>query len=89
MLRDAPAHSSERIVPSGTLTLARHADVPDWGELAVAGGYFDQSHLIHDVGELTGTSPVQLVRASEQVKDLHLAERDGVKFFQDPGRERT
>jgi len=68
--------------------LARRADAPDWGQVALACGYFDQSHLIHDVRELTGTSPVQLVRASEHVKDLHLAVPEGVKFFQDPGSAR-
>jgi AraC-like DNA-binding protein len=52
--------------------LAR-AGAPDWARLALACGYFDQAHLINDVRELTGTSPTQLVRASEQVKDLHLA----------------
>jgi AraC-like DNA-binding protein len=28
-----------------------------WGELAVACGYFDQAHLIHDFRRFTGTSP--------------------------------
>lgn len=69
--------------------LARHANIPDWGELAVASGYFDQSHLIHDVSEFTGTSPAQLMRVGRPVKDLHLADRDGVKFLQDPGDERS
>jgi AraC-like DNA-binding protein len=53
--------------------LARRAAAPDWGRLAVTCGYFDQSHLIHDVREFTGTSPSQLGPASEQVKELHLA----------------
>jgi AraC-like DNA-binding protein len=63
--------------------LARSAGVPDWGQLARDCGYFDQSHLIHDVSEFTGASPRQLVPASEQVKELHLAVPDGVKFLQD------
>jgi AraC-like DNA-binding protein len=57
--------------------LARSAPGPDWGRLAAACGYFDQSHLIHDVGEFTGTSPSHLAAASEQVKELHLAVAEG------------
>jgi transcriptional regulator GlxA family with amidase domain len=56
--------------------LARRMDAPDWAKLARACGYFDQSHLINDVSEFTGTSPRQLVPASEEVKDLHLAVPD-------------
>jgi AraC-like DNA-binding protein len=56
--------------------LARRIDAPDWGRVARACGYFDQSHLINDVSEFTGTSPSQLVPASEQVKELHLAVPD-------------
>jgi AraC-like DNA-binding protein len=63
--------------------LARRADVPDWGRLARECGYFDQSHLIHDVSEFTGTSPKQLGPASAEVKELHLAVPDGVTFLQD------
>ncbi|HKH50884.1 MAG TPA: DUF6597 domain-containing transcriptional factor [Mycobacterium sp.] len=66
--------------------LARRTPAPDWGRLAVTCGYFDQSHLIHDVSEFTGTSPRQLGAASEQVKDLHLAVPDEVKFLQDADR---
>jgi AraC-like DNA-binding protein len=66
--------------------LARRADAPDWGQLARDCGYFDQSHLIHDVSEFTGTSPRQLGPASEQVKQLHLAMPEGVKFLQDADR---
>ncbi|MDT5323269.1 MAG: hypothetical protein QOF25_421 [Mycobacterium sp.] len=64
--------------------LARRDGAPDWGRLALACGYFDQSHLIHDVSEFAGTSPLQLVRTSEQVKDFHLAVPEGVNFLQDP-----
>jgi AraC-like DNA-binding protein len=53
--------------------LARRGDAVDWAPLARACGYFDQSHLIHDVSEFTGMSPSQLAPASEQVKELHLA----------------
>ncbi|HZJ66823.1 MAG TPA: helix-turn-helix transcriptional regulator [Kofleriaceae bacterium] len=46
---------------------------PDWARLAAACGYFDQSHLIHDFRELTGMSPVSVMRASAGVKDHHVA----------------
>ena len=62
---------------------------PDWARLARACGYFDQSHLINDIGEFTGTSPRQLVPASEEVKELHLAVPDQVKFLQDADRAPT
>ncbi len=66
--------------------LARRIGAPDWGRLARACGYFDQSHLIHDVTEFTGTSPRQLGPASEEVKELHLAVAEEVKFLQDADR---
>lgn len=56
--------------------LARRAGRPDWGRLAIECGYFDQSHLIHDFRELTGMSPVLVVRSSEGVKDNHVAARE-------------
>jgi AraC-like DNA-binding protein len=63
--------------------LAKRGSPPDWAQLARACGYFDQSHLIHDVSEFTGTSPMRLVPASEPVKEFHLAVPDEVKFLQD------
>ncbi|MRW88206.1 helix-turn-helix domain-containing protein [Pseudoduganella sp. FT26W] len=33
------------------------APAPDWAELALACGYFDQSHLIHDFQEFAGNAP--------------------------------
>jgi AraC-like DNA-binding protein len=68
--------------------LARRAHTPDWGELAAACGYFDQSHLVHDVTEFTGTSPRQLGPAGEEVKEFHLAVPEQVTFLQDAPRAR-
>jgi AraC-like DNA-binding protein len=69
--------------------LARRGGATDWAQLARASGYFDQSHLIHDVSEFTGTSPRELGPASQQVKELHLAIPEGVKFLQDADHERS
>ncbi|MYM33693.1 helix-turn-helix domain-containing protein [Duganella sp. FT94W] len=33
------------------------APAPDWAQLALACGYFDQSHLIHDFQEFCGSAP--------------------------------
>ena len=55
------------------LSHARHDVTPHWARLAIACGYFDQSHLINEVRELTGMSPIQLVAASAHVKDNHVA----------------
>ncbi|MBN9522229.1 AraC family transcriptional regulator [bacterium] len=38
--------------------LVRMATEPDWAAVAVACGFFDQSHLIRDFGEFSGLSPV-------------------------------
>lgn len=35
----------------------RHEHDPDWAELAVDGGFYDQSHLIHEFAELIGLTP--------------------------------
>ena len=52
--------------------LARRTKALDWGQLALACGYFDQSHLINEVREFTGTTPEGLLRATAQFEDLHL-----------------
>jgi AraC-like DNA-binding protein len=38
--------------------LVRKETEPDWAAVAVACGFFDQSHLIRDFGEFSGLSPV-------------------------------
>ena len=37
--------------------LAEKLKAPDWARLAVTCGYFDQSHLIHDFNEFSGSTP--------------------------------
>jgi len=41
--------------------LVRDAMEPDWAEVALECGFFDQSHLIRDFGEFSGLSPVAYV----------------------------
>jgi AraC-like DNA-binding protein len=41
--------------------LVRKATEPDWAAVALACGFFDQSHLIRDFGEFSGLSPVAYV----------------------------
>jgi transcriptional regulator GlxA family with amidase domain len=53
--------------------LVRKATAPDWAAVAVACGYFDQSHLIRDFGQFSGLSPVaHLHQRSEHVLPNHV-----------------
>ncbi|WP_343073580.1 helix-turn-helix domain-containing protein [Pyxidicoccus fallax] len=47
----------------------RHATEPDWGAIAAATGYYDQSHLITDFKALTGATPREFLgRRSRSVR---------------------
>ena len=56
--------------------LAEKLAAPDWAELAVACGYFDQSHLIKDFKEFSGSTPnlysVQQHQKDARLKDNHV-----------------
>ena len=56
--------------------LAEKLETPDWAELAVACGYFDQSHLIKDFQEFSGSTPrtysVQQHHKDARLKDNHV-----------------
>jgi AraC-like DNA-binding protein len=56
------------------LALAGRPAARSWGALALAAGYFDQSHLIREFVELSGFSPERLAeRATVPVKENHVA----------------
>jgi AraC-like DNA-binding protein len=46
----------------GTLRLLRTAETPQWAEIALCAGYYDQSHLINEFRALSGLTPQQLVQ---------------------------
>lgn len=56
--------------------LAEKLETPDWAELAVACGYFDQSHLIRDFQEFSGSTPrtysLQQHHKDARLKDNHV-----------------
>lgn len=56
--------------------LAEKRAAPQWAELAVACGYFDQSHLIKDFKEFSGSTPkiysVQQQHKDARFKDNHV-----------------
>ncbi len=43
-------------------TLTDRSEKPDWAQLALLCGYFDQSHLINDFQEFSGLSPTEYLR---------------------------
>lgn len=62
------------------LARAERSDGAEWGRIAVASGYFDQSHLIRDFLEFTGFSPKALRRRrGERVKEHHVALTGGAE----------
>jgi AraC-like DNA-binding protein len=54
-----------------TVTLLHRAQAVDWAETALACGYCDQSHMIHDFQDFAGLSPANyLARRSEHMNHV-------------------
>ena len=69
-----PPKRVARVLRFERLTALLDAPAPvDWARAAAELGYFDQSHLVREVRDLSGLSPTAL-----------RAEREGVNFVQDP-----
>jgi AraC-like DNA-binding protein len=49
-----------------TRTEAERLKHPDWAQLALTYGYFDQSHLINDFQEFSGLSPTEYFDQHQQ-----------------------
>ena len=65
------------------LDLTRSSSTPDWADIVVACGYFDQSHLIHDFRTFSGLTPTELHRQrSERLLTNQLPPAGQVNFFQ-------
>ncbi|MCP3143747.1 helix-turn-helix domain-containing protein [Pyxidicoccus xibeiensis] len=57
-----------------TLAMAELPPVPDWPQLALECGYFDQSHMIRDFVAFSGFSPAAFLRhRGAPVKEHHVA----------------
>jgi AraC-like DNA-binding protein len=55
--------------------LAGQLEKPDWVQIAMSCGYFDQSHFIHDFQEFAGLSPTNYLRQHRSdawLKDNHV-----------------
>lgn len=60
------------------LAMAERPRVPDWAQLALECGYFDQSHMIRDFVHFSGFSPAALLRhRGARVKENHVVPPDG------------
>jgi AraC-like DNA-binding protein len=73
------------------LAMATASVSPQWAEIALECGYFDQAHLCREWAELTGVSPSRFVALRRsRVKENHLAlPEEGVKSVQDASATAT
>ena len=55
-----------------TLIKARRLQEPNWAQLALEDGYFDQSHLIRDFLAFSGFSPADYLRQLKELREKGL-----------------
>ncbi len=55
-----------------------------WADIAHAGGYYDQMHLVHDFAEFTGETPGDLLMAMEHIFAPQLAALRGAPQIAEP-----
>ena len=60
----------------GTLRLLRTTKAPQWAEIALCAGYYDQSHLINEFRALCGLTPQQLLQRA--VSDSSNTSKGGI-----------
>jgi AraC-like DNA-binding protein len=58
-----------RILAEKLESQSREAPAIDWAQIAIACGYYDQSHLIRDFENLSGLSPSQYIRQLQPARD--------------------
>jgi methylphosphotriester-DNA--protein-cysteine methyltransferase len=51
------------------LAMIQRNEAIDWADVAVAGGYYDQAHLIHDFRAFSGINPTAYVRADPRERN--------------------
>jgi AraC-like DNA-binding protein len=56
------------------LQMSRREPVLDWSALALAAGYFDQSHMVRDFRDLTGTTPADFKRLQSETLPADLSD---------------
>ena len=71
---------------SRALDLSQKSPTLDWAEIAVAAGFYDQSHLVRDFRSMTGETPVGFTALRQNAARIgrSLASADNVAFVLSP-----
>jgi len=51
----------------GCLRALRRRPAPDWADLALEGGFYDQSHLVNEFRALCGVTPTEFLGRTASV----------------------
>lgn len=54
--------------------------MPDWAEVAIAAGYFDQSHMVREYRALNGATPVEFRALERRASEFRVRDAGGVAF---------